>query len=75
MSRSIDDIRRRAREIVQAARRYHFHEAVGIAEASLRLTDHEGFMRGERIARQALLVAEIDAPPRRSGEAMNGGAQ
>lgn len=55
----IDDIRRRARDIVQAARRYHFYEAVGIAEASLRLTEHEGFMRGERLMRQTLLVEAL----------------
>lgn len=55
----IDAIRRRAREIVQACRRYHFREAVDIAEASLRLTEHEGFMRGDRLARNSLLVEAL----------------
>jgi len=54
-----DPIRSKAREIVQAARRYHFNEAVDIAEASLRLLSHEEFMRGERIGRCEALTESI----------------
>lgn len=54
-----DPIRSKAREIVQAARRYHFNEAVDIAEASLRLLAYDEYMRGEKAGRCDALIESI----------------
>lgn len=53
-----DPLKRTAREIVTLSRTCPHREAVASVEASLRLIDHEGFMRGERIGR---CEARVDA--------------
>lgn len=59
-----DPIRSKAREIVQAARRHHFKDAVDIAEASLRLLSHEQYMRGEKVGRGEALTKSIGGDER-----------
>lgn len=54
-----DPIRRKARELVILMRTCPHWKSVDAVEATLRLIEHQGYMRGERLARQQAMVEAI----------------